>query len=33
MLTYTEFKTFKFGKQYQLKKQKLLNFNYNIQRI
>ena len=33
MLTYTEFKTFNFGKQYQLKKQKLHNFNYNVQRI
>ena len=30
MHTYTICKTFNFGKQYQLKKQKLHKFNYNI---
>ena len=33
MLTYTKFKTFNFGKQYQLKRRKLHKFNYNTQRI
>ena len=33
MLTYTKCKTFNFGKQYQLKRQKLYKFNYKTQRI